>query len=62
MSKTIVIEQYRGLSGRPKDQRDTVRGLGLKKIRQQRTLVVTDAVMGMIKKVPHIVKVINHGS
>ena len=38
-------------------QRQTVRGLGLRKIGDSRVLEKTPAVLGMIKKVAHIVTV-----
>jgi large subunit ribosomal protein L30 len=38
-----------------KDQRETVKGLGLRKVNSTRVLSDTPAVRGMIKKVSHIV-------
>ena len=38
-------------------QRQTIRGLGLKKIGDTRVLVKTAAVLGMIEKVAHLVAV-----
>jgi large subunit ribosomal protein L30 len=40
-----------------KSQRETVRGLGLRKIRQSRVLEDTAAVRGMLTKVGHLVTV-----
>lgn len=57
--KTITIRLKRStISGNP-DQRATVRGLGLKEIRQERTLENTPSVRGMIKKVLHLVEVVS---
>ena len=56
--KTITVEYKRSVIGCPKDQADTVRGLGLRKIRDTRTLQNTPAVRGMIKKVIHLVDVV----
>jgi large subunit ribosomal protein L30 len=38
-----------------KDHRETVKGLGLRKVNSTRVLSDTPAVRGMIKKVSHIV-------
>ena len=56
--KTITVRYKRSTIGCPKDQIDTVRGLGLRRIRQERTLENTPAVRGMIKKVIHLVEVV----
>jgi len=40
-----------------KSQRETVRGLGLRKIRQSRIVEDTPAVRGMLDKVAHLVEV-----
>ena len=42
---------------RTKDQRATLIGLGLNKIGRTRVLEKTDSIMGMVKKVHHMVKV-----
>ncbi len=56
--KTITVRYKRSTIGCPKDQIDTVRGLGLRRIRDERTLENTPAVRGMIKKVIHLVEVV----
>jgi large subunit ribosomal protein L30 len=56
--KTITVRYKRSTIGCPKDQIDTVRGLGLRRLRDERTLVNTPAVRGMIKKVIHLVDVV----
>lgn len=56
--KSITIRYKRSTIGCPKDQIDTVRGLGLRRLRDERTLVNTPAVRGMIKKVIHLVEVV----
>jgi large subunit ribosomal protein L30 len=43
--------------GRRKDQRATLIGLGLNKIRRSRELEDTPSVRGMIRKVRHLVRV-----
>ncbi|WP_027726448.1 50S ribosomal protein L30 [Tuberibacillus calidus] len=57
MAKKLEITLTRSVIGRPKDQRVTVRTLGLKKTNQ--TVVHNDnpAIRGMINKVAHLVKV-----
>ena len=56
--KTIVVEQYGSPSRRPGDQRATLIGLGLNKMRRRSTLIDTPAVRGMIAKLPHLVRVV----
>lgn len=43
--------------GRPGSQVDQLKGLGLRRINQSRTLENTPAVRGMVKKVLHLVQV-----
>jgi large subunit ribosomal protein L30 len=56
MSK-LKVTQRRSVIGRPKDQKDTVRRLGLHRIRD--TVIKDDRpeVRGMIEKVKHLVDV-----
>lgn len=56
--KSITVRYKKSTIGCPKDQIDTVRGLGLRRIRDERTLENTPAVRGMIKKVIHLVEVV----
>ncbi len=56
--KTLVVEQTGSGIRRPKDQRATLLGLGLKKMHQRRTLPDTPQVRGMINKVSHMVRVV----
>ncbi len=53
--KTLKITQVRSVIGRTQDQRDTVRSLGLKRIRH--TVVQPDRpeIRGMLNKIPHLV-------
>ncbi len=57
-SKRITVEQTGSPIRRPHDQRATLIGLGLNKIRRRRTLPDTPAVRGMIAKVKHLVRVV----
>jgi large subunit ribosomal protein L30 len=56
--KTITVEQIASPVRRPKDQRATLIGLGLNRIRKQSTLTDTPEVRGMINKIPHLVRVV----
>ena len=62
--RKIKITQTRSLIGRPRDQRGTVRALGLRKIRQSVEQEDTPEIRGMITKVSHLVEyeVINANS
>ncbi|MFZ2003718.1 MAG: 50S ribosomal protein L30 [Stellaceae bacterium] len=55
--KTVTVVQTGSPIGRRFDQEQTLKGLGLNKIRRRRTLEDTPAVRGMINKVQHLVKV-----
>ena len=55
--KTVTVEQIRSPSRRPKNQEQTLIGLGLNKINRTRVLEDTAAVRGMVEKVQHLVKV-----
>ena len=57
--KTVTVEQIGSPIRRRKDQRATLIGLGLNKMRKQRTLEDTPEVRGMINKVPHLVRVVS---
>lgn len=56
--KTITIEQIGSPLRRPADQRATLVGLGLNKMHRRRTLEDTPSVRGMIRKVSHMVRII----
>ena len=55
MSK-IKITQVKSAIDRTKRQKLTLLALGLKKISQSREVEATPQIMGMIKKVEHLVK------
>ncbi|TFB14711.1 50S ribosomal protein L30 [Filobacillus milosensis] len=57
MANKLEITLTRSLIGRKQDQRDTVKALGLNKIRQTVVLEDTPAVRGMVNKVSHLVSV-----
>ena len=56
--KTVKVVQTGSPIGRRSDQEATLKGLGLNKRHRQRTLEDTAAVRGMIRKVQHLVRVV----
>jgi large subunit ribosomal protein L30 len=56
-SKTVTVTQIHSGAGRYADQKQTLIGLKLNKIRRTSTLEDTPAVRGMINKVKHLVQV-----
>ncbi len=57
--KTITIEQIRSPNRRPERQAETLVGLGLNKLGRRATLEDTPAMRGMLKKVSHLVLVVD---
>ena len=57
-TKTVTVRQTGSPIRRPKEQRDTLIGLGLNKMGRVRTLEDTPAVRGMIHKVRHLVRIV----
>lgn len=57
MAKQIKITLTRSLIGRPKDQRETVVALGLRKTNSSVVKDVNPAIAGMVHKVRHLVTV-----
>jgi len=55
--QTVKVTQTGSPIGRPKDQRETLKGLGLNKMHRTRELEDTPSVRGMINKVHHLVRV-----
>jgi large subunit ribosomal protein L30 len=55
--KKLRITQVRSAIGLPKDQKATVRALGLKRMNDTVEQADTPAVRGMIFKVKHLVRV-----
>lgn len=56
-NKTIKVTQTGSPIGRPKSQRAILVGLGLNKMGKTSVLEDTPSIRGMIRKVPHLVKV-----
>ena len=55
--KKIKIRQIRSRIGRPKDQRRTLDALGLRKINAVVEHNANPQILGMVKKVSHLIKV-----
>ncbi len=56
--KTLKVRQTGSPIRRPQDQRATLVGLGLNKMGKVRELEDTPSVRGMIKKVSHMVEIV----
>ena len=57
-TKKIRIRQIRSGIGCPVEMRETLRALGLGKMNRIAERVDTPEVRGMIKKIPHLVEVV----
>ena len=57
-AKTIMIQQVRSPIGRPREQREVLRSLGLRRIRHVVERVDTPAVRGMVTKISHLVEIV----
>ena len=57
--KTITLEQVRSPNRRPEVQTKTLIGLGLNKLGRRATVEDTPAVRGMLRKVSHLVEVVD---
>ena len=55
---TIKIRQVRSPIGRPKEQREVLRSLGLRRIRHVVERADTPAVRGMVTKISHLVEIV----
>jgi large subunit ribosomal protein L30 len=55
---TVKIKMIGSVIGCPEDQRATVRGLGLRRLQQVVEREDTPMVRGMIRKIPHLVAVV----
>ena len=57
MSATVRVTLVKSIIGTKQSHRDTVRGLGLRRMNHSRVLVDTPEVRGMINKVSYLLKV-----
>ena len=56
--KTVKVQLVRSPIGCKQSHRDTVRGLGLRRLNSVSELVDTPAVRGMINKIDYLVRVL----
>lgn len=56
--QTITVRQIGSPIGREAKQRQTLIGLGLNKMYRTRTLEDTPSVRGMVRKIPHLVEIV----
>ncbi len=56
--KTLRIEQVKSPIGYNKKQREVLRGLGLRRIRHVVERQDSPAVRGMVKKISHLVRIV----
>jgi len=57
-TKTVHVRQTGSSTRRPPDQAATLRGLGLGRIGKERELEDTPSVRGMIRKVAHLIEIV----
>jgi large subunit ribosomal protein L30 len=55
---TIKIKQVRSAINRPQRQKDTIKALGLRKLNHVVEKEATPQILGMVKKVQHLVEVV----
>ncbi len=53
----VKVTQVRSIIDRPKKQKETMKALGLRKMHQTVEHEATPQILGMIKKVAHLLKV-----
>ncbi|MFI5220985.1 MAG: 50S ribosomal protein L30 [Bacteroidia bacterium] len=53
----VKVTQIKSTIHRPEDQKRTIKALGFRKLHQVREFEENPAIMGMIKKVAHLIKV-----
>ena len=58
-SGTLKVKMIGSLIGCPDKQRATVRGLGLRRLHQVVERADTPEIRGMVKKVPHLVALVD---
>ena len=57
MAKQLKITWKRSAIGRQQDQKDTIRGLGLRRLNHSVVQADTPTIRGMVYKVRHLVEV-----
>ncbi len=59
MEKTIRVRWKKSAIGQPSYQKETIKGLGFRRLRQTLTLPDRPEIRGMIKRVDHLVETID---
>ena len=59
MANMVQVKQLKSLIGRPEKHRRIVYGLGLRRVNQVRSIVDTPSVRGMVRKVEHLVCIVD---
>ena len=59
MGKKLLVKQIGSPIRKPRSQRQTLVGLGLNKMNKVRELEDTPSVRGMIRKVSHLVRIVD---
>lgn len=54
----ITITQVRSAINRPKRQKETIKALGIKKLHNPVEHEATPQILGMVRKVSHLIKVV----
>lgn len=57
MAKVVNVKLIKSMIGRPENQRNVLRGMGLTKVNRRVALEDTPSIRGMIQKVSHLVSV-----
>lgn len=57
MAKQIIVTQVRSAIRKPKDQKATLEALGLKRLNRSVEKTATPEILGMIRKISHLLKV-----
>ncbi len=55
---TVKIQYVRSAIGRPRHQKNVVRGLGLRRLQQVVERPDTPEIRGMVAKIPHLVQIV----
>jgi large subunit ribosomal protein L30 len=54
----LKIKWIKSAIGRTKDQRDTIKSLGFKKLYEEKVVKNTPEIRGMVKKVMHLLEIV----
>jgi len=59
MEKTITVKWKKSAIGLSREQRETIKGLGFKRMNQSRVLHDRPEIRGMVNRVSHLVEIVN---